>query len=209
MNNISFILAFFFMITGCDSANKSSSAPAQPLPLQNQFGSSGYELRNGNCYSSSTGQQVTNTFCNTNNSTIGYELRNGNCYSSSTGQQVANTFCSTNNSTTGYELRNGNCFSRTTGQQVANTFCSTNNSTTGYELRNGNCYSSSTGQQVDFNYCNAGSGNNNGSPINAGQCYGTFIYSQYGYSQIVFCYGVNCRGYFLTQPSSGIPVLCQ
>lgn len=57
----------------------------------------GYQLSNGVCYSTSTGQQVASGFCTSTNS--GYYLNNGSCIMSSTGQQVDYSFCASNTMT--------------------------------------------------------------------------------------------------------------
>ena len=88
---IAIILSIF--VLGCPKKND---------PVQTTTTATGYQLSNGICYSTSTGQQVATGFCTSTNS--GYYSNNGYCYMSSTGQQVNNSFCSTTTSS------NGQCF---------------------------------------------------------------------------------------------------
>ncbi len=81
---IAIILSVF--VVSC--AQKNEPAPTTTTAV------TGYQLSNGICYSTSTGQQVASGFCTSTNS--GYYSNNGFCYMSSTGQQVDNSFCSTN-----------------------------------------------------------------------------------------------------------------
>lgn len=60
---------------------------------------SGYQMNNGICVSTTTGQQVAPGYCTSTNS--GYYSNNGYCFMSSTNQQVDNSYCSTNTNTGG------------------------------------------------------------------------------------------------------------
>lgn len=113
---IAIILSIF--VLGCPKKND---------PAQTTTTTTGYQLSNGLCYSTSTGQQVATGLCTT--TTNGYQLSNGICYSTSTGQQVATGFCTSTNS--GYYSNNGYCYMSSTGQQVNNSFCSTSTTTSG------------------------------------------------------------------------------
>ena len=141
---------------------------------------------------------------------------NGACYDYSRSVYVANTNCSAS-ATSQYTYANGVCVQTSTGQQVDPSLCNNNTSNTGYVYNNGYCYSTTTGQYVDNSLC-AGAGNGMGNGAGTGngngyggyqQCYGTYIYMQYGQQQYVTCNGSNCRGYMLYQPSTGQPVYCQ
>lgn len=141
-----------------------------------------------------------------------YGYVNGSCYNYSNGTYVANNFCA-NSATTQYTYSNGMCYQTSTNQQVDPSLCNNNNnnSNNGYVYNNGYCYSTTTGQYVNPSYCtNTGNGTGNGNGY-AGyqQCYGTYVYMNYGQQQYVTCNGSNCRGYTLYQPSTGQPVYCQ
>lgn len=136
-----------------------------------------------------------------------YQYQNGLCVMTSTGQQVDPSFC--NNANGAYQYQNGMCVMVSTGQQVDPSLCNTAAGTYQYNS-SGQCIMTSTGQQVDPSLCQTaqypGYGGNYG-----GQCYGTYIYMQYGsnYPQYVNCAGANCRGYMLYQASTYQPVYCQ
>lgn len=124
-----------------------------------------------------------------------YSLRNGSCYLTSTGQQVDNSYCYSSN---------GNNYGSNYGNNNRNNY--------GNNYGNNNGYGNNYGGNYNGNYGNNYGGNFGGggmNPLNGGQCYGTYIFSQSGYAQFVSCYGVNCSGYTLIQLTSGAPVFCR
>lgn len=97
-----------------------------------------------------------------------------------------------------YGLVNGSCFDYSRNVYVTSNLC-----TSQYYWSNGSCYSVN-GQIVNANLCSM-----NTSTTAASQCYGSYIYSNYGQMQMVTCAGVNCRGYTLIEAASGRQVSCQ
>ncbi|MEK6554630.1 MAG: hypothetical protein AABZ31_05285 [Bdellovibrionota bacterium] len=88
---LSLVLAAATALAACSKEKSSSTASGV---------TSGYYLSNGYCYSSTTGQIVTTTYCSSATTTTGYYLSGGYCYSS-TGQVVATSYCTTTTTTTG------------------------------------------------------------------------------------------------------------
>lgn len=120
--------------------------------------------------------------------------------------QTKSSDSSTTSTTThSYGLISGSCYDYTSSAYVTSTYCATTTTTSSYYyLANGYCYSSSTGQVVATSYCSSTT-----TTATANQCYGTYIYSYYGYMQMVTCAGANCRGYTLIESSTGRSVTCQ
>ncbi len=143
------------------------------------------------------GQVVPMSYCT--NANGGYYMSGGYCYSPQ-GQIVANTLC-TNTGTGGYYYSNGYCYSPQ-GQIVSNTLC-TNTGTGGYYFSNGYCYSPQ-GQIVSNTLCT-----NTGGGVYGQQCVGTYLYQSGYWTQMVYCSGMNCRGYTLTEVSTNRIVNCQ
>lgn len=121
-----------------------------------------------------------------------YSLRNGSCYLTSTGQQVDNSYCNSSN---------GNNYGSNYGNNNRNNYGSNYGSNYG----NNNGYGSNYGGNYGNNY----GGNGGMNPTSGEQCYGTYIFSQYGYAQFVSCFGANCSGYMLIQTTTGAPVFCR
>lgn len=148
------------------------------------------------CGKSSTSSTTTSS---------GYYLSNGYCYASSTGTIVATSYCS---STSGYYLSNGYCYS-STGSIVATAYCTSTTSTTGYTYSNGYCYSTATGTVVATAYCTGTTTGTTTGTISTGTCYGQYYYTNGYMTQIVQCYGANCRGYTLYEYNTRMPIYCQ
>lgn len=103
----------------------------------------------------------------------------------------------TTTTATSYYLNNGVCYTNT-GTAVSNSYCTS----TGYYLNNGSCYNS-TGNIVLSTYCSGTS-----STGTTNQCVGYYYYiTGYG-SQMVACYGANCRGYTLYELATQRMVTC-
>lgn len=156
-----------------------------------------------------------------------FGMMGGACYDYTAATYTAATNCAgmNSNSSSTYSMQNGTCVS-STGQQVEMSFCTS--SASGYYTSNGVCYSSSTNQQVAANLCNTNSHLPPQLPMPmppgmpmppqlpmppnyqmGGPCYGYYIYTGNGFPEFGYCYGINCRGYMLTEVVSGRMVSCQ
>ncbi|MFZ3228677.1 MAG: hypothetical protein WA160_00605 [Pseudobdellovibrio sp.] len=114
--------------------------------------------------------------------------------------------CAKKDDTTAVAM-NGPCYDQATGRYTGQNTCAVgvNNTNNGYTYVNGNCVQTATNQIYPAQYCQQ---NTNGYPQQQQQCYGSYIYIQNGYSQIVQCTGANCRGYTLTSQTTNQQVMC-